>query len=173
MVAMAGNGAARNGAAQEREGEGTVRISIVNQYIKDFSFENPGAPHSFGSFDPPPDMAVEMNVAISRLEEAFFEVVLRLQVRVVRGEQTFFLAELAYGGVVKVPPLPEAVRARVLGAEAPKLMFPFARAIIANAVRDGGYPQLLFDPVDFDEFYKRNAGGAARAAAPADAGAGT
>ena len=168
MVAMAGNGAAREGTD-----DGTVRVSIVNQYIKDFSFENPSAPRSFGGFDPPPDMAVDMNISMARLDEAFFEVVLRLQVRVAREEQTFFLAELSYAGVVNVPPLPEAVRARILGAEAPKLLFPFARAIIANAVRDGGYPPLLLNPVDFDEFYERNAGEAAQAAAPAGAGAGT
>jgi preprotein translocase subunit SecB len=71
--------------------------------------------------------------------------------------KTAFIAELSYGGVFSVPPLPEEQLKLVLLVEAPRLLFPFARNIIANAVRDGGFPQLLINPIDFSGLYQANA----------------
>jgi len=155
---MSGNGA--NGA--EAAAETTRRATVAAQYIKDLSFESPNAPMSFADLGAPPEIGIDLNVEARPLQEGQFEVVLHVTARAKRGELVLFLVELSYGAVVLAPPMPDRVRARLVGAEAPKLLFPFARAIVANAVRDGGFPPFLIDPIDFDALFERAAAAQAR-----------
>lgn len=147
---MNGNGA--NGAADTKP-----RVTIGAQYLKDLSFESPNAPMSFNELETRPEIGIDLNVEARPLQDGHFEVVLHVTARAKRGEMVLFLVELSYGAVASVPPLPDEVRTRVVGSEVPKLLFPFARGIIANAVRDGGFPPFLIDPIDFDALFERAA----------------
>ena len=145
---MNGNGA--NGATDTPS-----RVTVGAQYVKDLSFESPNAPMSFGDLDTRPEIGIDMNVEARPLQEGHVEVVLHVTARAGRGETILFLVELSYGAIVSLPPMPDEVRTRVIGAEVPKLLFPFARGIVANAVRDGGFPPFLIDPIDFDALFER------------------
>ncbi len=153
---MNGNGA--NGATDTPQ-----RVTVSAQYVKDLSFESPNAPMSFSELDTRPEIGIDLNVEARPLQDNHFEVVLHVTARAKRGETVLFLVELSYGAVASVPPMPDETRARAIGSEVPKLLFPFARGIVANAVRDGGFPPFLIDPIDFDALF-------ARASAAAQAG---
>ncbi len=139
--------AAGNEAAQP-----SLAVSV--QYVKDLSFENPGAPHTFGDLNPAPEIGVEMNVESNALQAGVYEVTLNVRARATRGDKTFFIVELAYAGIFLVQNVPEQHVGPLVGIECPRLLFPFARAIISNAVRDGGFPPLLINPVDFARLYQ-------------------
>ncbi len=160
---MSENGA--NGA--EAAADTPRRVTVAAQYIKDLSFESPNAPMSFGELDTRPEIGIDLNVEARPLQEGQYEVVLHVTARARRGERVLFLIELSYGAVVSVPPMPDQLRTRVVGSEVPKLLFPFARTIVANAVRDGGFPPFLIDPIDFDALFER-AAAQARGAGKAD-----
>ena len=134
-----------------------LQIAVNNQYIKDLSFESPGAPQIFAAMTAQPALNVGVNVQTRPVGENVFEVVLLLKLEALSGEKPAFIAELSYGGVFTVPPLPEEALKFVLLVEAPSLLFPFARSIIATAVRDGGFPPLLINPIDFAAMYQANA----------------
>lgn len=151
---MNGNGA--NGATDT-----PPRVTVGAQYVKDLSFESPNAPMSFNELDVRPEIGIDLNVEARPLQDNHFEVMLHVSARAKRGDNILFLVELSYGAVATLPAMPDEVRSRVVGAEVPKLMFPFARGIIANAVRDGGFPPFLIDPIDFDALYERAAAGQA------------
>ncbi len=153
---MNANGA--DGAAEA--GDGPTRVTIGAQYVKDLSFESPNAPKSLGNVETRPEIGLDLNVEARPLQERVYEVVLHLSVRAGNDENTLFVVELAYGAVASLPELPDEVRSRIVGSEVPRLMFPFARAVVANAVRDGGFPPFLIDPIDFDALYLRAAGAA-------------
>ncbi len=133
-------------------------LSITLQYVKDFSFENPRAPHSFGNLSPAPEIAVDINVEVHRIQANVFEVVLNIRARAARGEDVFFIVELAYAGICVVGNVPQQHVQPLVTIEGPRLLFPFARGIIADAVRDGGFPPLLINPIDFAKLYQQNLG---------------
>ncbi|MBI5164329.1 MAG: protein-export chaperone SecB [Magnetospirillum sp.] len=131
---------------------------IVNgQYIKDLSFEVPGAPAIFGEMqNQSPDIPIHVDIDVSPLRDNLFEVVLHLKVEASLADKPVFIAELAYGGVFTVNLPPEHHQA-VLLVECPRLLFPFARTIIADATRDGGFPPLMIQPIDFAQLYRSRA----------------
>ena len=140
-------------------------ITVNAQYLKDFSFENPNAPQSLGQTTPPA-IEVGVNVGTRNLAPGVFEVTLALNGTAKRGDQTVFIAELTYAGVFTLQGIPEEHVRPVLLIECPRLLFPFARNILADATREGGYPPLLLQPVDFVDLYRRQveaAGGTATA----------
>jgi preprotein translocase subunit SecB len=129
-------------------------ITVNAQYLKDFSFENPNAPQSLGQTTPPA-IEVGVNVGTRNLAPGVFEVTLALNGTAKRGDQTVFIAELTYAGVFTLQGIPEEHVRPVLLIECPRLLFPFARNILADATREGGYPPLLLQPVDFVDLYRR------------------
>ncbi len=141
-----------------------VQIAVHAQYTKDFSFESPNAPQIFSQIQAPPKIELGLNVQTRKLEEAVYEVVLLLKLEAKAEDKTAFIAELAYGGVFGVPGLPDSQLNVFLLTEAPRLLFPFARNILADAVREGGFPQVLINPVDFAALYQQHA--AAQAEGP-------
>jgi preprotein translocase subunit SecB len=131
------------------------QLSVVAQYIKDFSFENPNAPQSLTGGQEPPQISIQINVNAKPLSETDIEVVLSLQGKAETAGSLLFSFELEFGGVFRIRNVPqESLNALVL-IECPRLLFPFAREIIATSVRNGGFPPLLLDPVDFVSLYRQ------------------
>ena len=130
-------------------------LQILTQYVRDLSFENPAAP----ALTPPdggnPDVGVDANVNARKLAENDYEVGLTFTIQAKFGDQVAFIAELMYCGVFRLINIPENDIKPVLLIEAPRQLFPFARRILADVTRDGGYPPIMLDPIDFLDLYRR------------------
>ena len=131
-------------------------IQITGQYIKDLSFENPNAPQVFNTLKEAPQIDVNVNVEARKLAENTYEVSLT-----VKGEANqkdgaaVFIGELVYAAVVVLGEVPEDAIRPVLLVEVPRILFPLARNIMADITRDGGFPPLMINPVDFFALYKK------------------
>ncbi len=153
---------ADDGAQDRRE---DLRLEINTQYVKDLSFENPNAPLIFTETNVSPELEVQIDVATNRLQERVFESVLKTRIVAKFKDKVAFLVELEYAGLITLGSgIPESDFPPLLQIEAPRHLFPFARAILSNATRDGGFPPLLINPVDFGELYLRKQQAAAKAA---------
>jgi preprotein translocase subunit SecB len=129
------------------------RFSILAQYTKDLSFENPNAPKTLGQQQTAPNLSVQINVNARQLAPTDYEVSLMLEGGASQGSETMFKFELNYAGVFRVENFPaEQVQPMVM-IEGPRMLFPFARQIVADAVRGGSYPPLYLDPIDFHSLY--------------------
>ena len=130
-------------------------MNVLVQYIKDFSFENPNAPRSLGPQEASPNISIQVNVNAKPLSEEDFEVDLLLEGQAVSGDLVLFKFELDYAGVFKVRNVPQDHLHQVVMIECPRLLFPFGRNIVADAVRNGGFPPLYIDPIDFAALYQQ------------------
>jgi preprotein translocase subunit SecB len=131
---------------------------IINaQYLRDLSFENPRAPESLLGQNAPPDVSINADVRARQLGEDVFEVVIDLKVEARQGEEVGFLIEVSYGAVATIKNAPQELMAALILIEVPRILFPFARNIVADATRDGGFPPLLINPIDFGEIQRRKA----------------
>ncbi|MGE0718135.1 MAG: protein-export chaperone SecB [Alphaproteobacteria bacterium] len=131
-------------------------ISINAQYIRDLSFENPNAPQIMAELRQPPQIEVKVDVKVRNLAENVFEVVLAMSATAKANDKTAFVVELEYGAVVTMAAgLPQEHVGALLLIEIPRMLFPFARQIIGDATRDGGFPPLLLNPIDFADLYRR------------------
>ena len=133
-----------------------VAVTVTAQYVKDLSFENPNAPQIFAANQTPPELAMNVNVRSRGVAADHYEVVLALKLEAKTDSTTAFIAELSYGGVFHIPTVPEDQLRVFLLVEAPRLLFPFARSVLMNAVRDGGFPHVMISPVDFLGLYMAN-----------------
>ena len=127
--------------------------SLVGQYIRDLSFENPGAPGSVLLGGPNPNFSVSINVGVKKQADDLYAVELNLTAKAERDTTVLFNVELAYGGVFRVTGFPQEHMLPVLFIECPRLLFPFARQIISDATRNGGFPPLMIDPIDFAQMF--------------------
>lgn len=131
---------------------------IVNaQYIKDLSFENPRAPQSLRQQQGQPAVDINVDVKAQSRGPENYEVVLSINAGAKMQDETMFLVELSYGAIITVRNVPQELLSAVVLVETPRLMFPFARNIIADVTRDGGFPPLMINPIDFGELLRRNA----------------
>jgi preprotein translocase subunit SecB len=131
---------------------------VKGQYIKDLSFENPHAPHSLVATNAKPGIDVNVDLKAQKLQENIYEMTLHISVRAVAGENTMFLVDLAYAGIFQLANIPaERVEPLIL-IDCPFVLFPFARRVIADVTRDGGFPPLMLDPIDFQALYLQNKG---------------
>lgn len=130
---------------------------LVSQYIKDLSFENPNAPLIYQN-QQAPEVAVQFDIGSTQVSEELHEVVLRIEVRAQAEGKTAFLVELAYAGLFGLRNIPAEHMQPFLLGEAPRLIFPFARRVVADVIRDGGFPPLLLEPIDFGQLYLQQAG---------------
>jgi preprotein translocase subunit SecB len=131
------------------------QLFVNLQYIKDFSFENPRAPQSLIQQPTQPEVSINVDVSAHNLNPEAYEVVLTINVSARAQEEPVFLVELVYAAVVTIRNAPEPMLASLLLVESPRIIFPFARAVIANATRDGGFPPLMINPIDFAELLRR------------------
>ena len=130
-------------------GEDTApAVGMISQYVKDFSFENPNAPAIYQNATPPA-IDVQFNIASSQVGDDVYEVVLRIEVNAKAEETVAFIVDLSYAGLFGLRNFPVEHLQPFLLAEAPRLIFPFARRVLADAIRDGGFPPLLLEPIDF------------------------
>ncbi len=130
-------------------------IHVLGQYIKDMSFENPGAPASLRPTSANPNLDVNVNVSAKPMSETDFEIELKLDATAKREDETLFIAEVAYAGVFRIQNVPKEHMQPIVLVECPRLLFPFARQILADATRQGGFPPLMIDPVDFAALYRQ------------------
>jgi preprotein translocase subunit SecB len=152
-----GNGPFPGGAGAPPEQQAQGQQLIVNaQYIKDLSFENPRAPHSLRPQTVQPQVEINVNVQGQNIGPDTFEVVLTIKSSAKIQDEALFLIELAYAGVVTVRNVPQEFLSAVVLVETPRMLFPFARNIIAETTRDGGFPPLMINPIDFAELLRRN-----------------
>ncbi len=127
-------------------------LQVVSQYTKDLSFENPGA----GGPLTRPQISISADISVRRAAQiGHFEVTLKLRVTATDDTRTLFLLELAYCGVFLLQNIGEAEVQPVLLVECPRILFPFARRIVADVVRDGGLPPFMMEPIDFAALYRR------------------
>lgn len=151
-----GNGGQPEGTVPDAQNaQPQAQLSVVGQYIKDFSFENPNAPRSLAPSQNPPGINIQINVGVAQLAESDFEVQLKLEGKAEAPGSVLFAFDLTFAGIFRVQNVPQQALHPVLMIECPRLLFPFAREIIASAVRGGGFPQLLLDPVDFVALYQQ------------------
>jgi preprotein translocase subunit SecB len=149
------NDEAETEATQKPPEPQTLALMVNAQYIKDLSFENPRAPGSLVATKEQPQVEVNVNVNARALRESLYEVALTVRVDAKVANETAFITELVYAGVFTITNLPEEHLRPVLLIECPRLLFPFARRIIGDVTRDGGFPPLLINPIDFAELYRR------------------
>jgi preprotein translocase subunit SecB len=134
-------------------------FQIVGQYIKDLSFENPSAPVGFTSS---PEMDLGIDLQARSVAPEHYEVVLSMRIKANHEGKPVFMLELSYAALVRLANIPEEATQPVLLIQAPMLMFPFVRRIIADAVRDGGMPPLMVEPIDFMALYQSRMAQAAK-----------
>ena len=149
------NGAgAANGDANA--GEPTPEIRMLAQYVKDVSFENPKVPENLPGEFTSPEININVNVNARPLDEAQtdFEIELGLEAKGQQDGNTIFLVELLYGARIIIKNVPEEMKAPLTLIEGPRMVFPFARRILADLVRDGGFPPLMIEPIDFATLYR-------------------
>ena len=131
------------------------QLNVLTQYIKDFSFENPNAPRSLSPPQQPPAINIQINVNVKGLTDTDYEVELKIDGKADSAGSVMFGFDLTYAGVFRIQNVaPENIHPLVM-IECPRLLFPFAREIVATAVRDGGFPPLLIDPIDFVALYRQ------------------
>ena len=135
-------------------GAAMPQLETLAQYVKDLSFENPNAPRSLAPRAEAPGISVQVNVEVKPLAEAEYEVNLSLEGKAAAGEDMIFRFDLAYAGIFRLVNIPAEHVQQVLMVECPRHLFPFARAIVAEAVRDGGFPPFLLQPIDFASLYQ-------------------
>jgi preprotein translocase subunit SecB len=133
------------------------QFNVLAQYTKDFSFENPNAPHSLQAGQQP-SFNIKIDVNATPLAENDIEVELKLDGKAESSGQVLFAFELVYAGVFRIQNIPQENVHPMLMIECPRLLFPFAREIVAGAVRNGGYPALNLNPVDFVGLYRQKMG---------------
>ena len=142
-------GAASNGNGAQ------PTLNIMAQYVKDLSFESPGAPNSLRGRDKAPSININVNVNANPMSENDFDVNLTLTAKANVDKEVLFNVELVYGGVFRIAGFPKEHVLPVLFIECPRLLFPFARQIVAEATRNGGFPPLMLDPIDFAQMFQR------------------
>jgi preprotein translocase subunit SecB len=131
------------------------QLNVLTQYTKDFSFENPNAPRSLTPPQQQPAINIQINVNVKGLAENDYEVELKIEGKADSGGTVLFGFDLTYAGVFRIQNVAQENIHPLVMIECPRLLFPFAREIVATAVRDGGFPPLLIDPIDFVALYRQ------------------
>ena len=155
---MSTNGGQLRGHPQDlaaAAGAAAPKLNVLAQYTKDFSFKNPNAPKSLGQPTQQPAINIQINVNPNRLSNTDFEVELKFEGKAEVAGTVVFNFELVYAGVFRLQNIPQEQIGPIVMIECPRLLFPFARQIVAGAVVRGGFPPLMLDPVDFVSLYRQ------------------
>lgn len=148
--------------------EGTQqRFQIEKVYVKDISFESPGAPGAFGK-EWKPQVDLQLGHRSQQVGEKLYEVLLQITVTARNGEDTTFLVELQQAGLFTLNGFEEGELDRMLGVFCPSILFPYAREAVSDLVTRGGYPQLVLSPVNFEAIYRQHKEGQAAEGAAAE-----
>jgi preprotein translocase subunit SecB len=133
----------------------TPSFAVKGQYIKDLSFENPHSPQSL-MVATKPSIEVNVDLKAQKLQNDAFEMVLHIVARATADGNTMFLVDLSYAGIFQATGIPEDRIEPLIMIDCPFVLFPFARRVIADITRDGGFPPLMLDPIDFHALYMQN-----------------
>lgn len=155
-------GAQPNAEGQQGQQPQGPALAIAGQYIKDLSFEVPGAPEIFSQMTKAPEIPISVDVRARQVGGNHFEVTLHFEINAKVDDKPGFVLELVYGAVVQCNAPKEHVHPMLM-IEAPRLMFPFARNLIADVTRDGGFPPLMLQPIDFVQLYRERMAAAQKA----------
>jgi preprotein translocase subunit SecB len=152
-----GNGNPGDGGDQAAQpgGGAAPQLNVLAQYIKDFSFENPNAPRSLQPSQQQPSINLQINVNANALAGSDIEVELKIEGKADAAGSVLFAFDLVYAGVFRIQNVPQNDVHPIVMIECPRLLFPFAREIVASAVRNGGFPPLMIDPIDFVSLYRQ------------------
>jgi preprotein translocase subunit SecB len=143
-----------NGGSADTAANAGPQLLVLAQYVKDLSFENPNAPGSLQQ-NTQPQINISVNVTAKPLSQTDAEVELRLEGKAETAGTVMFNIELVFAGVFRIQNVPAENVNPLMMIECPRLLFPFAREIVANSVRNGGFPPLLLDPIDFVALYQQ------------------
>ena len=143
-----------NPALQPNGQDTSPAIGLISQYVKDLSFENPNAPAVY-QWQDAPQIDVQFNIAADSVGDDLYEVSLKIDVTSKTDQGTMFVIDLKYAGLFGVRNVPDDQLQPFFLAEAPRILFPFARRVVADAVRDGGFAPLLLEPIDFHGLFQQ------------------
>lgn len=141
-------------AAPQAGNEPAAQINVLAQYTKDLSFENPNAPRSLQPSQQP-SINLQINVNSKPLSDTDFEIELTVEGKADAAGTVLFTFELVYAGIFRLSNVPQDAVQAIMMIECPRLLFPYAREIVSQAVRNGGFPPLMIDPVDFVSLYRQ------------------
>jgi len=136
--------------------ENTPSFSVKGQYIKDLSFESPNAPQILFATATAPDIKVAVDLKAQKLQDDIYETTLHITVRSKSEGSTMFLVDLEYAGIFQIANFPPERIEFLVMVECPFILFPFARRVISDVTRDGGFPPLMLEPIDFHTMYLQN-----------------
>jgi len=154
-VAASATAAPLNVQAPQPQPGAQPSMRILGQYLKDLSFENPNAPQSLSPQQTQPDINIAVNVNARNLAPSDFEVELHLDAKATVQGKVIFAAEILYAGTFRLENFPSNMLHPAVLIECPRMLFPFARQILADATRNGGFPPLMLDPIDFAGMYQK------------------
>lgn len=149
------NGTNGGGASHPGDSSLAPQVNVLGQYIKDLSFESPDTERFFKGPGNNPNLQLNFNVNVRKLQEPVFEVALALEGEAKSDDGVLYNLELVYAGAFALRNLPQEAIQPVLFIECPALLFPFARRLVADLTREGGFPPLLLDPIDFGGLFRR------------------
>lgn len=152
---------------EPQEAQAAPTMRVITQYLKDMSFESPASPQSLGANLPNPNMEVGVDVNARSLGQNRYEVELSCSATAKRDGQVIYVAEVNYAGLFQIENVPGERMEMVLLIDAPYLLFPFVRQIVAQSTRDGGFVPLLLEPLDFAGMYQQQRAAAAAEGGPA------
>lgn len=148
--------AAQQPSPEPQQARAHPQLNIVSQYIKDLSFESPAAPQALQQPGQNPQLQVTVNVNATPRPEEAYEVSLNLEVHAKSDTGVIYNLELIYGGLFRVRNVPANLLQPVLFVDCPTILFPFMRRVLSDVTRDGGFPPLMLDPIDFGRLYAQN-----------------
>ena len=149
------NGQAGSGEAAAQGEQPQVQVQVVAQYIKDLSFENPNVEKLLGGPGESPNMKLEVNVNAKKVRDELYESAIDFKGHATNAEGTIYEIEIVYAGMFRVRNIPEDALEPFLLINCPSLIFPYLRRIVADISREGGFPPLQLDPIDFGSLYMR------------------
>ena len=153
--APAGTGPGQSAAMGARAGT-EAQLAVLAQYVKDLSFESPGAPQSLQGPGENPQLKVGVNVTAGPRGEDVYEVAIHIEAHAKSDTGVIYNVELDYAGLFRIKNVPQHLLQPVMFVDCPTLLFPFVRRVLSDVVRDGGFPPLLLDPIDFSRLYAQN-----------------
>lgn len=157
-----------NGGAPMANGADTTPVAgMISQYVKDLSFENPNSPAIYQS-QAMPRIDVQFNIGTLQIADDIHEVILKIDVRSETDDGVAFVVDLSYAGLFGIRNVRQEHMQPFLLGEAPRLLFPFARRVLADTVRDGGFQPLLLEPIDFHALYSQQVENQPGAGMPAE-----
>ena len=132
-----------------------VGLRMLAQYVKDISFENPGAPNSLAHDPEPPKIEVNIDVGVRQMGDDRYEVTIRCNAAAQKNDAPVFVVDVEFAGLFQIQGAPQEALQPILLIECPRVIFPFLRRVVADLTRDGGFMPLLLDPIDFNGLYQQ------------------